>query len=292
MRPRLSRGRPWRPCLGGFAALLLTASQAIAQGPPDPAENDTLDAAVRVVIIDAGHGGNDPGTVGISGVREKDVALAVARELADILSLDPGIEVHLTRDEDRYLAPWRRGEMAMDLKGQRTGVFLSIHANAMPGDSVTRGFEVYFLSEARTEHERRVAAMENAAPAAADVSFRVVDDRELDGILKELMNLDAHHWSSVFAESVRQGMTSVPNTRDLGVRQAPLAVITNTLMPGILVELGYLTNRTEESRLVQSVHQRSLAWGIAEGIYAFFDHYPPGQSGGLGVRGTAPPGPR
>lgn len=257
----------------------------------DPVLSDTLDVTKRVVIIDAGHGGNDPGTTGISGVAEKDVALAVARELADVLSLDPGLEVHLTRDADRYLAPWRRGEMAMELKGRRTGVFVSLHANAMPlaKDSTTRGFEVYFLSEARTEHERRVAAMENTAPPSPGVSLRVAGDRELDGILKELMNLDAHHWSSVFAEAVRQGMTSVPNTRDLGVRQAPLAVITNSLMPGILVELGYLTNRTEEARLVNRDHQRNLAWGIADGIYAFFEQYPPGQLGGVGVLGTSPP---
>ena len=289
------RGRfrgPWHWCVSWTLALVCSASLS-AQDALDSAVADTLDVTKRVVIIDAGHGGNDPGTTGISGVREKDVALAVARELADVLSLDPGLEVHLTRDEDRYLAPWRRGEMAMEFKGRRTGVFVSLHADAMPmaKDSITRGFAVYFLSEARTEHERRVAAMENTAPPSPGVSLRVAGDRELDGILKELMNLDAHHWSSVFAEAVRQGMTSVPNTRDLGVRQAPLAVITNSLMPGILVELGYLTNRSEEGRLVDRDHQRNLAWGIADGIYAFFEQYPPGQLGGVGVLGTSfPPG--
>ncbi|NNF29663.1 MAG: N-acetylmuramoyl-L-alanine amidase [Gemmatimonadetes bacterium] len=288
MRGRLRQ--PWR-CyvLGGL--WLALGTPVSGQDGLDLTSTDSLDITKRVVVIDAGHGGNDPGTTGISGVEEKDVALAVARELADVLSLDPGLEVHLTRDDDRYLAPWRRGEMAMEFKGRRTGVFVSLHANAMPlaQDSTTRGFEVYFLSEARTEHERRVAAMENTAPPSPGVQLRVAGDRELDGILKELMNLDAHHWSSVFAEAVRLGMTSVPNTRDLGVRQAPLAVITNSLMPGILVELGYLTNRSEESRLVNRDHQRNLAWGIADGIYAFFEQYPPGQLGG--VLGTSsPPG--
>ena len=288
---RTHRRLPWRGCAWAGLFCLAFATPSAAQDDATEGVADTLDVTKRVVVIDAGHGGNDPGTTGISGVHEKNVALAVARELADVLSLDPGLEVHLTRDEDRYLAPWRRGEMAMELKGRRTGVFVSIHANAMPlpKDSTTHGFEVYFLSEARTEHERRVAAMENTAPAAPGESFRVAGDRELDGILKELMNLDAHHWSAVFAESVREGMTSVPSTRDLGVRQAPLAVITNSLMPGILVELGYLTNRTEEARLVSRDHQRNLAWGIADGIYAFFDQYPPGHRGGVGVLGISPP---
>lgn len=263
------------PSAAPFAVFALVSSAPAAAQVGDPAVADTLDPEVRVVIIDAGHGGNDPGTVGISGVREKDVALAVSMRLAAILERDPAFEVHLTRTDDRYLAPWRRGEMAMTWKGQRPGLFLSIHANAMPGDSVTRGFEVYFLSEARTDHERRVAAMENAPPPAEGVSYRISDDRELDGILKELANLDAHRWSSVLAESVRSGMAGTPDTRDLGVRQAPLAVITNTLMPGVLVELGYLTNRNEERRLTTSGHQEGLAWGIAQGVYSFFAQYPP-----------------
>ena len=273
--------------LAGFVpALALAALPLSGQDLADAFDPDTLNSSIRVVIIDAGHGGNDPGTTGITGVREKDVALAVAKELARILEHDSGLEVHMTREEDRYLEPWKRGEVAMALKGQRSGVFVSIHANAMPGDSVTRGFEVYFLDEARTEHERRVAAMENAPPPSAGTAFRVVGDTELDGILKELMNLDAHHWSSAFAESVRGGMAAAPGTRDLGVRQAPLAVITNTLMPGVLVELGYLTNRGEEAKLTNAQYQRDLAWGIADGIYSFFDQYPPSSGVRVGVGPT------
>jgi len=239
---------------------------------------DTMDPDVRVVIIDPGHGGNDAGTTGISGIREKDVALEVALRLARILRSDPLLEVHLTRDEDRYVAPWRRGEMATALKGQRFGVFVSIHANAMPNDSVTRGLEVYFLNEARTEHERRVAAVENAAPPAEGVSRWEIGESELGGILRELMSLDGHRWSSVLAESMSGGLDDVPQVRNSGVRQAPLAVVTNTLMPGVLVELGYLTNRAEEARLTQGRHQEALAQGMASGIYDFLEHYPPGQT--------------
>lgn len=270
-------------------ALCWIASPVFGQ-LPEEFEPDTLDSSVRVVVIDAGHGGNDPGTTGISGVREKDVALAVAKELAIILGQDPGIEVHLTRSDDRYLYPWKRGEVAMGLKGKRSGLFLSIHANAMPGDSITRGFEVFFLSEARTEHERRVAAMENAPPPAEGVAYRIAEDPELDGILRELLNIDAHRWSSILAESIRDGMATAPNTRDRGVRQGPLAVITNTLMPGVLIELGYLTNRTEEHRLSTASHQAGLAWGIAQGVYSFLAQYPPAQGAVLSERQPGPSG--
>ncbi|MGI9626764.1 MAG: N-acetylmuramoyl-L-alanine amidase family protein [Longimicrobiales bacterium] len=276
---------------GALAVLALSCSALPISGQlPDASVTDTLDSSVRVVVIDAGHGGNDPGTIGISGVREKDVALAVAKELAIILGQDPGIEVHLTRDDDRYLYPWKRGEVAMGFKGNRSGLFLSIHANAMPGDSVTRGFEVFFLNEARTEHERRVAAIENAPPPAEGVAYRIAEDPELDGILRELLNIDAHRWSSILAESVRDGMATAPNTRDRGVRQGPLAVITNTLMPGVLIELGYLTNRTEEHRLTTASHQADLAWGIAQGVYSFFAQYPPAQSAVLSDRDPGPAG--
>ena len=252
---------------------------------------DTMDTSVRVIVIDPGHGGNDPGTTGITGIKEKHVVLAVSLRLAELLRQDPTLEVHLLRTRDNYVEPWRRGEIASELKGQRFGLFVSIHANAMPNDSVTRGAEVYFLNEARTEHERRVAAVENAPPPAEGVTHYLAGESELDGILRELMSLDGHHWSSVLAESLAAGLDDVPNLRNNGVRQAPLAVITNTLMPGVLVELGYLTNRAEERRLTQAGHQDALARGIADGIYQFLEHYPPRDGRGqLGQGSTGNPG--
>ena len=263
-----------------FSLVLPASVLAQSEGSAVVAAGENPD--VRVVVIDPGHGGFDPGTTGITGIKEKDVALAVSLKLAEIQERDPLLEVHLTRTTDVYLHAWERGEIAMGMKGKRFGAFVSIHANAMPHDSVTKGFEVYFLSEARTEHERRVAAIENAPPPTAGVQNQVANDDQLDAILKELLNLDTHHWSSVLAESLRYGMAGTPRTHDLGVKQAPFAVITNTLMPGVLVELGYLTNRAEAERLVEDRHQRELALGIASGLYEFFERYPPGQGVGSG----------
>lgn len=121
---------------------------------------------MRVVVIDAGHGGADPGALGVGGVREKDVALGIALELAKRLRREPDLEVHLTRDSDTFVDIWDRGQIATNLKGDRPGVFISIHGNSFPEQRVTRGFETYFLSEARTDHERRVSAIENAPSAS------------------------------------------------------------------------------------------------------------------------------
>lgn len=237
------------------------------------------DDGVRVVVIDPGHGGEDPGAMGPSGVKEKDVALALGRALARELEGVEGIEVHLTRDEDVLVPIWRRGEWATEVKGERPGVFISLHANALPRRRATRGFETYFLSEARTEHERRVAANENAPLAVeARENGEPVADADLSFILKELRNLDHQHWSALLAELVQDRLRPVHPGPDRGVKQAPFAVITNALMPAVLVEAGFISNRAEEEVLGDPEFQDEAARGIARAILDFFQRYPPGQS--------------
>lgn len=241
----------------------------------------------RVVVIDPGHGGRDPGSIGPGGRREKDVALAVGRALARELSGDETLEIHLTRDRDRLVPIWERGEMATRWKGERPGVFVSIHANALPGQPSVRGFETYFLSEARTEHERRVAANENA-PLRMEGGVEGLEEGaegDLGFILRELRNLDHQHWSSLLADGVQRELETIHPGPSRGVKQGPFAVITNALMPAVLVELGFLTNRDEERILSQDEFQTRLAGALARAIRDFFDRYPPGQA-------ESPPGPR
>jgi N-acetylmuramoyl-L-alanine amidase len=229
----------------------------------------------RVVIIDPGHGGKDPGTLGAGGRREKDIALAVGRELARELRRDESIEVHLTRDRDIFVPLWERGELATNWKGERSGVFISIHANALPNRANVRGFETYFLSEARTEHERRVAANENA-PLRMDHGNG--EDNDLHFILRELRNLDHQHWSSLLAELVQNELKVVHPGPNRGVKQGPFAVITNALMPAVLVEVGFITNREEERLVSRSDFQVEIAKALTNAIGDFFSRYPPGQT--------------
>ncbi|MGW8268785.1 MAG: N-acetylmuramoyl-L-alanine amidase family protein [Longimicrobiales bacterium] len=258
--------------------------QARPPGNVDPVPQRPVDPT-RVVIIDAGHGGRDPGTVGTRGTQEKAVALGIALELADLLREEPTLEVHLTRDDDTLVPLWRRGELATRMKGDRYGVFISIHANALPNSAGTRGFETYFLSEARTEHERRVAALENAAVEFEDDEGEAEQVEDMSFILSELRNLDHQHWSALLAEYIQGELARVHPGPNRGVKQGPFAVITNTLMPAVLVEVGFLSNREEESLLTREGFQEEAAGAVADAVLAFFGRYPPGPDGGGGSSG-------
>ncbi|MBI4539545.1 MAG: N-acetylmuramoyl-L-alanine amidase [Gemmatimonadetes bacterium] len=232
----------------------------------------------RVVVIDAGHGGGDPGAIGRLGTREKNVALHFAQALARELRRDSTIEVRLTREKDVLVPLWQRGEMATRWRGNRPSVFVSVHANSLPRSRAIRGFETYFLSEARTDHERRVAAIENAPLALEGEQRPASEDESLAFILKELVKLDHQHWSALLAEFVQRNLARVHPGPNRGVKQAPLAVVTNALMPAVLVELGFLSNRAEESLLRDQEFRGDAAAALGDAIHAFFRRYPPGQA--------------
>jgi len=256
-----------------------SSSAAENSAPPPPAPPPPRTRAPRVVIIDPGHGGDDPGAIGPGGTREKDVALAVGLELARVLAEDPEVEVRLTRDRDLLVPIWERGERATAWKGDRPGVFVSIHANALPGRPGVRGFETYFLSEARTEHERRVAAAENAPLYQGREEDRPPPSQDplLAGILRDLRTFDHQHWSALFAELVQRELGTFHPGPDRGVKQGPFAVITNALMPSVLVELGFITNREEERLLARPEFHRETAEALARAIQDFFQRYPAGS---------------
>jgi len=256
--------------------------------PAPPAAPDHLRTSEaprrrRVVVIDPGHGGDEPGAIGPGGVQEKTIALGVALALAEELKKNPALEVHLTRDRDVAVPLWRRGEIATALKGEDHGVFISIHANSVGGRQAARGFETYFLAEARTEDARRVAAIENAPlrpPGSTDDAD--VLDPVLNSILNELRLLDHQHWSALLAEFVQQELAGFHPGPNRGVKQGPFAVLTNALMPSVLIELGFISNREEERLMLRQDFQRESARAIAAALNRFFQRYPPGQASSNG----------
>lgn len=251
-----------------------------------PTAEDVRDAGpsaydgVRVVVIDPGHGGVDPGALGPDGIREKEVALGIGLRVAEQLRRNPDLEVHLIRDDDTFVDLWERGLIATDLKGERPGIFVSIHANSFPARRTASGFETYFLSDARTEHERRVSAIENAPlsmnPEAMD--DEALDD--LDFILRDLKNYDHAHWSEDLASLVQEELDDVHPGPNRGVKQGVLAVLTNALMPSVLVEVGYLSNDAEGRLLGTEGFHENAAGAIAEAVVRFFERYPPGSGFG------------
>ena len=231
------------------------------------------------MIIDTGHGGVDPGALGPDGIREKAVALGIATRMATFLQDEPDLEVHLIRDDDTFVDLWERGQIATDLRGDRPGIFVSIHANSFPARREARGFETYFLSDARTEHERRVSAIENAplSMGGEDVDTEQLPD--IDFILRDLTNYDHAHWSANLAGMIQGELDDFHPGPDRGVKQGVLAVLTNALMPSVLVEVGYLSNDDEARLLGRDSFHRDAAEALAEAVVLFFERYPPGSGG-------------
>jgi len=261
-------------------AATLPASRAAAE-PPRPAAAAPVQARraaapaaparKRLVVIDAGHGGVDPGAIGPAGVREKDVALAVARRLAAILREDPSFEVRMTRDRDTLVALTDRTRLANRWRAEgQDALFMSIHTNAHDRASV-RGFETFFLSEARTEDARRVAQMENAAQQYESPT------RQLDPLSFIMHDLRQNKYlrdSSDWAAMIQNRLAAVHPGPNRGVKQAGFVVLNGAFMPAVLVELGFITHPAEEKMLSDSAYQGRLARQLAAGVRDFFEQSP------------------
>jgi N-acetylmuramoyl-L-alanine amidase len=228
----------------------------------------------HVVTIDPGHGGVDPGNPGTyfpRGVREKDVTLQVGILLRDELKRR-GVGVRMTRTSDTLIALGDRGgycTAACDL-------FVSLHVNSLArrrGYTGIRGFETYFLAEARTEDAARVAKMENDA-----VRFETGDNEApmsggLDFILKDLQLNEHLRESARVAELVQKGLKGVHTGDDRGVKQAGFMVLTTARRPAILVEMGYSTNPQDGRFLTARSSQRAMASAIADAIVEYLREY-------------------
>lgn len=240
---------------------LRTTSSLVAPGAAQAAGPVT-----RVVVIDPGHGGRDSGKVGPNGVREKDVVLSIGRRLEALLQ-ERGYEVYMTRDRDTLIALADRPRMANAWKnGRQRAVFLSIHANSWQPS--VKGFETYFLSDARTEDARRVAEMENAAEQYEESDGQAEGVAEL--ILNSLRNDFYVRASNDLAEVVQRGIAEHHSGPDRGVKQAAFRVLVGALMPAVLIETAYLSNPEEARLLARPEFQDRLASGIAEAVDAFF----------------------
>ncbi|HEX5724148.1 MAG TPA: N-acetylmuramoyl-L-alanine amidase, partial [Longimicrobiaceae bacterium] len=213
-------------------------------------------------------GGPDPGARGPGGTREKDVTLAIARELATLLRARPGLEVRMTRDRDTLIALRDRSRFANQWRrGDQPALFISIHCNANESRS-EKGYETYFLSEAKTEDARRVAAMENAAQ---EYEERPADGSALDFIFNDLRQNHYLRESADWAELIQHRLREIHPGPNRGVKQAGFAVLNGTFMPAVLVEIAFISNPAEEELLrTRSVHD-SIARQLALAIRDFFD---------------------
>lgn len=225
-----------------------------------------------VVAIDAGHGGKDPGSLGGSGTREKDVTLAIARVLKARIDREPGMRAILTRDGDYYLAHRLRIKRARD---QQADMFISVHADSYTDRSVV-GSSVYTLSArgASDEAARWLAERENASDLIGGVSL---DDKSdvLASVLLDLSQGASMSASIEAADNVMNELDRIGNVTRRGVKQAGFLVLKSPDIPSMLVETAFISNRVEEARLKSPAHQQRLAEAIYQGVRSYFYTNPP-----------------
>jgi N-acetylmuramoyl-L-alanine amidase len=232
-----------------------------------------LGLKVKRIVIDPGHGGKDSGCRVGGRYKEKNITLKIARFLAEKLRKKLGFEVFLTRNKDIFLSLERRTAIA---NMKKADLFISLHVNAHR-DRRIHGLETYFLNMATDKRAVMVAARENAT------SEKNISD--LQTILNDLMLNTKINESSRLAHNVQEGMRvttrkSYKQIKSLGVKQAPFYVLIGAQMPAILVEVGFLTNRSERKRLLSAKYQKRVAEGIYAGISSYIQSIDNAYQGG------------
>jgi N-acetylmuramoyl-L-alanine amidase len=221
----------------------------------------------RVVVIDPGHGGQDPGAIGASGTYEKTVTLQVSRDIKRQLEATGRYRVHLTRDRDVFLRLRERVQKARDWKAE---LFISVHADSI-GASDLRGASIYTLSDTASDAEAAaLAARENRADIIVGVDLSQ-ESREVANILIDLAQRETMNRSASFAHVlVRELGREIRLQAVKPHRFAGFAVLKAPDVPAVLLELGYLSNRQDETLLKQPAHRRRVAVGVQRAVDAFF----------------------
>jgi N-acetylmuramoyl-L-alanine amidase len=254
--------------------------------PPVPAKHHRY-----TVIVDAGHGGVDNGMTGPIGggpkIYEKNITLAVATKLGDQLE-SRGVDVVYTRTRDTLIALDDRGKIANRAGGN---LFISVHVNAANPNwrdpRASRGFETYFLSEARTEGARRVEQMENDAVKFESAQERIDKDDPLSFILSDMQQNMHLRESSDLAELIQRRLRKMHPGPSRGVKQAGFRVLVTAYMPAVLVEIGFGTNPAEAAYISDPAKQKALASAIADAAMEYLDRYESRLTSGART-GTSP----
>ncbi len=224
---------------------------------------------IKRVVIDPGHGGDDPGAIGLRGVFEKDVVLAIAKKLGEILKEKYNMDVILTRDKDIFIPLEDRTAIA---NSKKADLFISIHANASRRRNA-RGIETYFLNWTTDEESNRVAARENA------ISYKKMKEFQ-KGDLQMILQDKARDYKNDESRDLAGGIQAslINNLKqdykeifDLGVKWALFYVLVGAEMPSVLIETSFISNREEEKRLSDNKYKEKIAEAIAGGINNYFE---------------------
>lgn len=243
--------------------------------PPDPVAQATapssppLERKQWTIVLDAGHGGDDPGSIGPRRTQEKAVTLMVARQLRERLQRENDVRVLMTRDEDEFVTLADRTRIA---NREQADLFVSIHANSARNRSA-EGFETYFLSAAKTEDEKRVARMENSAIRYENPQIDPESLGDLNFILWDLAQNEYLRESSTLAETIQEALSRRLPLKSRGVKQAGFFVLNGAFMPAVLFEMAFISNPKEEALLNDSAFRTRLVDGLADSLLNYLSQY-------------------
>jgi N-acetylmuramoyl-L-alanine amidase len=225
------------------------------------------------IVLDPGHGGKDPGAIGITGVREKDINISVAKKVGELIKSDmPDVNVVYTRKDDEFVELFKRGKIANENDGE---LFISIHCNSLGRrHSSTRGFEVYLLRPGKTQKAIEIAEFENSVIKLEDNPERYQKLTDENFILVSMAHSAYMRYSEEFSERLNDNWnkyaTGIPSR---GVKQAGFYVLVGASMPGVLIESGFISNKNDESYLRSSSGQNDIAKAIYQSIREYRDYY-------------------
>jgi N-acetylmuramoyl-L-alanine amidase len=248
-----------------------TASKESAASPAEPTKIAQRGKGI-VIAIDAGHGGNDPGAHGTHGTEEKVVTFAIAKKLAALVNSQPGMKAVMVRNGDYYVDLRKRMKIA---RAAKADLFISIHADAFQNSTV-KGASVFTLSNkgATSEAARWLANSENASDLVGGVSLDDKDD-VLASVLLDLSQTATQEASVNVAAKVLKNFESIGELHHGAVQKAGFMVLKSPDVPSILVETAFISNPSEELRLVNTAHQAKIALAIFNGVRSYFNSSTP-----------------
>jgi N-acetylmuramoyl-L-alanine amidase len=235
------------------------------RGPaPEGEGNKSQGGRIRKIVLDPGHGGRDPGAIGLRGVAEKDIVLSIAKKLSRKLEREMGVQVVLTRRNDSFVPLEDRTATA---NAENADLFISLHTNASPNREA-RGIETYYLDNTTDEASVRLAARENATSRRniSDLQF-ILSDLTQNSKLEDSISL-AHH---LHASLVSQVSERYGGVTDLGVKKALFYVLVGARMPSVLAEIFFITNKQEWRQLTSQATQKTIVDALYEGIKKYRD---------------------
>jgi len=262
---------------------------AVVEPAPAPAAIDLQGKRTIVIAVDAGHGGEDPGAMGPNRIREKEVTLAIAKELVAAINAQPGFSGKLTRTGDYFIPLKKRRDIARNMKAD---LFVSIHADAFHKSSA-RGASVFALSRngATSETARFLAERENESDLIGGVGNISLDDKDqvLAGVLVDLSMTATLNSSLQVGHHVLNSMGGIAHLHKRHVEQAGFVVLKAPDVPSILVETGFISNPDESRKLATPTYRKQMASSVFKGIRQYFYQHPPAgtyiaaqlQSGGI-----------